>query len=234
MSGRDANQLADRKNLDLVKISPNARPPVCKIMDYGKYKFDLKKKEKESKKNQHETELKEVWLSMTIEKHDLDTKARNARKFILDGDKVKVSLRMRGRQQAHAKLGLVVMQDFFSFVEDIAQYDKVPSTEGRAIVMILSPAKDKPKAKEQVAKPNTPLSTVTQTVKPNNAVNTVKPVATATSVKPPLAKPMGANNARPPVNTARPAATNNTKPVAKPTAKPFNNSTNNTKNPLPK
>jgi len=141
MSARDANALADKKNLDLVKISPNAKPPVCKIMDYGKYKFEQNKRDKEAKKNQVISELKEVWLSMTIEKHDLETKAKHAKKFLVAGNKVKVLLRMKGRQQAHANLGVEVMQDFFACVEDISIQDKKPSTEGRAIVMILSPKK---------------------------------------------------------------------------------------------
>ena len=113
MSSYDASKLADEKNLDLVKISPNAKPPVCKIMDYGKYRFDAIKKEKDARKNQKATELKEIWLSMTIDKHDLETKAKQAVKFISDGDKVKVSIRMRGRQQAHSNLGIDVMQKFF-------------------------------------------------------------------------------------------------------------------------
>jgi len=145
MTARHANELADKQNLDLVKISPSAVPPVCKIMDYGKYKFDLAKRDKEARKNQRISELKEVWLSMTIDQHDLETKAKHARKFLIAGDKVKVSIRMRGRQQAHANIGVQVMQDFFAVVEDISTQDKKPSTEGRSIVMILTPKKDKDK-----------------------------------------------------------------------------------------
>ena len=142
MSARDANSLADKKNLDLVKISPQAKPPVCKIMDYGKYKFEQAKRDKEAKKNQRVSELKEVWLSMTIEKHDLETKAKHAYKFLAAGDKVKVLIRMRGRQQTHANLGINVMEDFYKVVEDVSIKDKKPSTEGRSIVMILSPKKE--------------------------------------------------------------------------------------------
>ena len=143
MSSYDASKLADEKNLDLVKISPNANPPVCKIMDYGKYRFDAIKREKDARKNQKATELKEIWLSMTIDKHDLETKAKQAGKFILDGDKVKVSIRMRGRQQAHSDIGVEVMQKFFEILKDIAVQEKNAYREGRSIYMILSPIKAK-------------------------------------------------------------------------------------------
>lgn len=141
MSSIDANRLADTKNLDLVKINPATVPPVCKIMDYGKYKFDIAKKEKDARKNQKVSELKEIWLSMTIDTHDLETKAKQAIKFLSAGDKVKVSIRMRGRQQAHAILGVEVMNSFFLIVEPSATMDKKPVTEGRNILMILSPKK---------------------------------------------------------------------------------------------
>jgi translation initiation factor IF-3 len=141
MSAREANYLADSKNLDLVKIQPNAVPPVCKIMDYGKFKFDTQKREKEARRNQKVSELKEVRLSMTIEQHDLETKAKAACKFLQAGDKVKVSLRMRGRQQTHADIGVAVMNDFYKICEDVSTIDKRPSTEGRDIIMILVPKK---------------------------------------------------------------------------------------------
>ena len=141
MSSVEANRIADSKNLDLVKISPTANPPVCKIMDYGKFKFEMSKREKDARKNQKVTELKEVWLSMTIDTHDLETKAKQAAKFLTNGDKVKVSIRMRGRQQAHAALGVEVMNDFYKIVDSLAVMDKKPVTEGRNILMILSPNK---------------------------------------------------------------------------------------------
>lgn len=141
LSSAEANRIADEKNLDLVKISPTAVPPVCKIMDYGKFKFDMAKREKDQRKNQKVSELKEVWLSMTIDTHDLETKAKQAIKFLNAGDKVKVSIRMRGRQQAHASIGIGVMDDFFKIVEDICVMDKKPLTEGRNILMILAPKK---------------------------------------------------------------------------------------------
>ncbi|MBR2971114.1 MAG: translation initiation factor IF-3 [Clostridia bacterium] len=141
MSAVQANKIADEKNLDLVKISPTANPPVCKIMDYGKFRFDTAKKEKDARKNQKTSEMKEVWLSMTIDTHDLETKAKQAAKFLKNGDKVKVSIRMRGRQQAHAALGVEVMNDFFALVQNDGEMNKKPLTEGRNIIMILQPKK---------------------------------------------------------------------------------------------
>ena len=141
MSSYDAYRLAQSKELDLVKINPGAKPPVVKIMDYGKYKFDQSKKEKLVKKQQKQSELKEVRLSMTIDVGDVNTKAKHAIKFLSAGDKVKVSIRMKGRQQAHSKLGIGVMNDFFKLVEEVGTMEKIPSTEGRNIIMILMPKK---------------------------------------------------------------------------------------------
>jgi translation initiation factor IF-3 len=143
MSGFDAQRLAADKGLDLVKIAPQAVPPVCKLMDYGKYKFELSKKQKEARKNQHTAELKEMWLSMTIEQHDLETKAKLVARFLEDGDKVKVSIRMKGRQQAHPENGIEVMNKFFVCVEEYGVMDKRPAREGRNIYMILVPKKTK-------------------------------------------------------------------------------------------
>ena len=157
MSTQEAKYRAERKLLDLVKISPNANPPVCKIMDYGKYKFDMSKREKEAKKNQKTSELKEVRLSMTIEQHDVETKAKNARKFLAAGDKVKVSIRMRGRQQTHAILGIGVMNDFYAQCEELANLEKRPAAEGREIIMILVPKGSGTKSAEpQGAQPPRP------------------------------------------------------------------------------
>lgn len=141
MSSSQALRLAEEANLDLVKISPNAVPPVCKIMNYGKFKFENAKKEKENRKNQKMVELKEVWLSMTIDVGDLNVKAKQAVKFLEAGNKVKPSIRMRGRQQAHASLGIDVMHRFFDLMEGKAVMEKKPTTEGRSIYMILAPAK---------------------------------------------------------------------------------------------
>lgn len=141
MPSSQALRLAEEANLDLVKISPNAVPPVCKIMNYGKFKFENAKKEKENRKNQKMVELKEVWLSMTIDVGDLNVKAKQAVKFLEAGNKVKPSIRMRGRQQTHASLGIDVMHRFFDLMEGKAVMEKKPTTEGRSIYMILAPAK---------------------------------------------------------------------------------------------
>jgi translation initiation factor IF-3 len=140
MSSSAALRLAEESEMDLVKISPTANPPVCKIMDYGKFKFELAKKEKESRKNQKMVELKEVQLSMTIDTNDLNVKARQAQKFLDGGNKVKVAIKMRGRQNAHAVLGFEVMNKFFDILNG-AVMDKKPAVEGRTITMFLSPSK---------------------------------------------------------------------------------------------
>ena len=139
MPTREALAIAEEKELDLVKISPNANPPVCKLINYGKYMFELAKKEKESKKNQKVVELKEIWLSMTIDIGVLNVKAKQAVKFLSAGNKVKVSIRMRGRQNAHSNLGVDVMNKFFYMIEDSAVMEKKPLLEGRNILMILAP-----------------------------------------------------------------------------------------------
>ena len=143
MTAQEANRLADEANLDLVKISPNAVPPVCRIMDYGKFRFDQMKREKEQRKNQKVVELKEVQLSMTIELHDMQVKAKNATKFLQAGNKVKVSLRMRGRQQAYFQKGIEICNQFFGLVEQFAIKEKEPKVEGRNILMILAPKPNK-------------------------------------------------------------------------------------------
>ncbi len=141
MSASAALRLAEEEDLDLVKISPNAVPPVCKIMNYGKFKFEQAKREKENRKNQKVIELKEIYLSMTIDVGDLNVKAKKTLEMLGEGNKVKVSIRMRGRQQAHAAMGVDVMKRFFEMLEGKAVMDKAPVTEGRNILMILSPAK---------------------------------------------------------------------------------------------
>ncbi len=141
VSSREAQKLADDAGLDLVKISPNSNPPVCKIMNYGKYLFEMAKKAKEAKKNQKIVEIKEIWLSMTIDVGDLNVKAKQAQKFLDSGNKVKVSIRMRGRQMAHQELGIDVMNKFFDLVKDVGTMEKRPLTEGRSIWMMLAPVK---------------------------------------------------------------------------------------------
>ena len=141
VSSRQALEIAEESGLDLVKISPNATPPVCKIMNYGKFLFEQNKRAKEAKKNQKVIEIKEVWLSMTIDVGDLNVKAKQAQKFLSSGNKVKVSIRMRGRQMAHSELGLEVMTKFYELVKDFGTMEKNPLTEGRNIWMMLAPTK---------------------------------------------------------------------------------------------
>ena len=137
MSARDAQKLADEAELDLIKIAPKAKPPVCKIMDYGKFRYDQQKREKEAKKKQHVVETKEIRLSPNVEMNDLKTKANNARKFITKGDKVKVTLRFRGREMAHISSSAHVLDDFAKMLEDIAQVSKAAKLEGRNMTMFL-------------------------------------------------------------------------------------------------
>ena len=141
VSSAEALRIAEEAELDLVKISPNANPPVCKIMNYGKYLFELTKKAKEAKKNQKVTEIKEIWLSMTIDIGDLNVKAKQTQKFLQSGNKVKVSIRMRGRQMAHQEIGVDVMKRFYEMVKDSGMIEKQPLTEGRNIWMMLAPLK---------------------------------------------------------------------------------------------
>lgn len=135
----EAHELADKANLDLVCMNGSANPPVCKIMDYGKYKFDAIKKEKEAKKNQKVTELKEIQLSMTIDTHDLEVKAKHGKRFLEGGNKVKVVLRMRGRQQAYAQNAITVVKNFYGMLQDLGTVDKEPEIVGRNIILIISP-----------------------------------------------------------------------------------------------
>ena len=139
MSAKDAMRLAREAELDLVKIAPNAKPPVCKITDYGKYRYDQIKKDKQAQKNSKGTEIKEVQLSQTIDIGDLKTKAKHTRAFIEDKNKVKVTIRMRGRQNAHPELSIEMMAKFFEMVSDVAVKEKEPVLEGRNVTMMLGP-----------------------------------------------------------------------------------------------
>jgi translation initiation factor IF-3 len=139
VSAKEAQKMANLKNMDLVKISPNAVPPVCKIMDYGKYMFDIAKKEKEAKKNQKIISIKEVRLSPSIEDHDFDFKLRNAFKFLKDGDKVKVSVKFRGREMNHTSIGTEVLEKFADGIKEVGIVEKKPKLEGKSMIMILNP-----------------------------------------------------------------------------------------------
>lgn len=138
MSSKDAMKIAKDAELDLVKIAPGAKPPVCKIIDYGKYRYELARKEKEAKKKQRTMEVKEVRLSPNIDTNDLNTKVNQARKFLTKGDKVKVTLRFRGREMAHINYSKQILDNFCEQLEDIAVVDKRPKMEGRSMVLFMS------------------------------------------------------------------------------------------------
>lgn len=138
MSAREAYKLAQEAELDLVKIAPGAKPPVCKIIDYGKYRYELARKEKEARKKQKTVELKEVRLSPNIDTNDLNTKMNAARKFISKGNKVKVTLRFRGREMAHVQASKHILDDFAEALVDIAVVEKAPKLEGRSMGMVLA------------------------------------------------------------------------------------------------
>ena len=143
MSAKQALEIAEQKNLDLVKIAPQSKPPVCKIMDYGKYRFEQSKREKEARKNQHIVDIKEVRLSLNIDTHDFNTKLNNALKFIKHGDKVKVSIRFRGREMGHPEIGLETMKRFAEACSEIAVIEKPAKLEGRQMLMFLAPKPNK-------------------------------------------------------------------------------------------
>ncbi len=143
MSREEAMSLAEAKGMDLVNISPTANPPVCKILDYGKYRYELQKKEKEAKKKQATTQMKEIRLSTYIEDHDIQVKANTAHKFLKDGDKVKVNQRFRGSEATYAARGMEVMNKFAEAVSDVAEIERAAKFEGRSLIMFLSPKAEK-------------------------------------------------------------------------------------------
>jgi translation initiation factor IF-3 len=136
---REALQIAQDANLDLVNVAPTAKPPVCRIMDYGKFRYETQKKEKEARKNQKIVELKEVRLSATIDEHDFQTKQRNVVKFLNEGDKVKLSVRFRGREIAHASIGQKVLERMAAEVEELSIVERRAKLEGRSMILILAP-----------------------------------------------------------------------------------------------
>ena len=139
MSSAQAQHIADEQGLDLVKISPQATPPVCKLMDYGKFRFEQSKREKEARKNQHVVEIKEVRMSPGIDVGDFNTKLKNAQKFVADGNRVKVSVRFRGREMAHTEIGRELLVRFAEAIAETATLDQEPKMEGRSMSMFLSP-----------------------------------------------------------------------------------------------
>ena len=154
MSAEEALRIATEQDLDLVKIAPGSNPPVCKIMDYGKFRFEQTKKEKDAKKNQRVIEIKEIRMSPGIGDNDFNTKLKNGQKFLNDGNRVKVSVRFRGREMAHTDIGEVLLRNFAEKCADIANLDKAPKLEGRNMSMLLSTKPQTPPKKP--AKPKTP------------------------------------------------------------------------------
>ncbi|AJY73697.1 translation initiation factor IF-3 [Paenibacillus beijingensis] len=136
---REALQMATDLNMDLVNVAPQAKPPVCRIMDYGKFRYEQQKKEKEARKNQKIVDLKEVWFRANIEEHDYQTKLRNVVKFLGEGDKVKASVRFRGREITHASIGQRILDRLSKDVADLCNVERVPKLEGRSMIMILAP-----------------------------------------------------------------------------------------------
>lgn len=143
MSAKEAFKIAVERNLDLVKIAPQATPPVCKIMDYGKYRFEQAKREKEAKKNQRVIEIKEIRLSLNIDTHDFETKVGHAMRFLSSGNKVKVSIRFRGREMAHPESGLDIMKRFADSCAEKGTVEKPAKLEGRSMLMFISPKSTK-------------------------------------------------------------------------------------------
>ena len=168
MSAEEALKIAIEHDLDLVKIAPGSNPPVCRVMDYGKYRFEQTKKEKEAKKNQRIIEVKEIRMSPGIDTNDFNTKLKNAQKFLGDGDRVKVSVRFRGREMAHTDIGEDLLRDFAEKCAEIANLDKAPKLEGRNMSIFLSPKPVTPPKKP--AKPKAPKP-VPQAEENNNKGN---------------------------------------------------------------
>ena len=154
MSAEEALKIAIERDMDLVKIAPGSNPPVCKVMDYGKFRFEQTKREKEAKKNQRVIEIKEIRMSPGIDTNDFNTKLKNAQKFLNDGDRVKVSVRFRGREMAHTEIGTALLKDFAEKCSDIANLDKAPKLEGRNMSIFLSPKPQAPAKKP--ARPKQP------------------------------------------------------------------------------
>lgn len=141
LSAAEARKIAEENDVDLVMISPNAKPPVCKIMDYGKFIYEQAKKEKEARKKQKVVNIKEIRVSLTIEEHDIDIKAKNARKFLLDGDKVKITVRFRGREMELGHMGEKILNTFVTKLEDACVIEKPIKREGRSMTVVLGPKK---------------------------------------------------------------------------------------------
>lgn len=154
-----AQQMAEQRGLDLVEVAPNAEPPVCRLMDYGKFRYDQAKKEREARKNQKVVELKEIRMQPNTDDHDIEVKSNQARRFLEEGDKVKLTVRLRGRQNAHPDIGIKLLTDMSETLRDIAQVEQRPQHEGRAQSMVLAPGASKaPKRVERPAPQAVPVA----------------------------------------------------------------------------
>ncbi|MBQ6366533.1 MAG: translation initiation factor IF-3 [Oscillospiraceae bacterium] len=165
MSSAEALRIAEEHEMDLVKIAPNSNPPVCRIMDYGKFRFEQTKKEKEAKKNQHVIDIKEIRMGPSIGENDFNTKLKNGMKFLNDGDRLKVSVRFRGREMAHTEIGEALLKDFAEKCAEVAVLDKAPKLEGRNMTIFLSPkpvTPPKKPAKPKQPKPQAPADEVAE------------------------------------------------------------------------
>lgn len=168
---RDALAMAEERGLDLVEVAPNAEPPVCRIMDYGKFRYEQTKKEREARKHQKQTEIKEVRLQPKTDEHDLDVKARQARRFLLAGDKVRFAVRFRGREMAHPDIGREMLERMAEELRDIATIEQRPLMEGRKMSLLLAPSA---KAKAQRERPPTPQTQSQLTRPPEQAGDTAR------------------------------------------------------------
>ncbi|MFL5805590.1 MAG: translation initiation factor IF-3 [Roseiflexaceae bacterium] len=164
---REALALAEERGLDLVEVAPNAVPPVCRVLDYGKYRYEQTKKEREARKHQKQAELKEVRLKPKTDDHDLDIKAKQARKFLLAGDKVKFTVRFRGREMAHPDIGREMLERIAEDLRDVATVEQRPLMEGRALSLMLAPSAKVKVQRERAASPNPPAQPREREASPN-------------------------------------------------------------------
>jgi translation initiation factor IF-3 len=176
-----AQQMAEQRGLDLVEVAPNADPPVCRLMDYGKFRYDQAKKEREARKNQKVVELKEIRMQPNTDDHDIEVKSNQARRFLEEGDKVKLTVRLRGRQNAHPDIGIKLLTDMSEMLRDIAQVEQRPQHEGRAQSMVLAPA---PKGSKRSERPVQQLNVSQPAPEPTATQPAVERAATQVAAQP--------------------------------------------------
>jgi translation initiation factor IF-3 len=180
---RDALALAEERGLDLVEVAPNAVPPVCRVLDYGKFRYEQTKKEREARKHQKQAELKEVRLKPKTDDHDLEIKAKQARKFLLTGDKVKFTVRFRGREMAHPDIGREMLEHMAEELRDVATVEQRPLMEGRALSLLLAPSAKAKAQRERAAAPSQPASPRPASSVPGDAASDKVEEGGATAVK---------------------------------------------------